>query len=124
MTEYLDIRCGDDLDPFARDARPLEVLGQDLYHWLITNKGELLQDPDWGMGLPSYLGKPLPFGLAGDIETKCRDVFSDRVSAAQCTIVQTDVDSEAYTMKLIAEVDGDFLTIALQLTPSGIVKVT
>lgn len=124
MSEYVDIRCGDDMDPFARDAEPLEVLAQDLFHWLITNKGELLQDPDWGKGLESYISKPLPSGLAADIQNDCREVFRDRVSDTRCSIAPIDGQADAYKMDLVAEVDGNFLIVALQLTPSGIVKVS
>lgn len=120
MTEYSDIRSGDDLDLFARDARPLEVLAQDLYHLLITNKMSLLQDPDWGFGLESYLGRPLPTTLSGDIENAVRS--DDRVSGAKCTITPTGAP-DSYSLVLTVEVDGDFLEIALQMTPSGIVRV-
>lgn len=121
MTEYFDIRCGDDLDPFARDARPLEVFAQDIYHLLITNKLTLLQDPDWGFGLESYLGKPLPSTLAAEIENAVRE--DDRASDAKCTITKVAVEEESHRLDLQVEVDGTFLEIALLLTPSGIVRV-
>ncbi len=121
MTEYLDIRCGDDLDLFARDVRPLEVLAQDIYHWLITHKGSLFRDPDWGFGLESYLGKPLPTTLAGEIEAGIRR--DDRVSDARCTITKVPGEEESYRLDLQVEVDDQFLTIALQMSPNGIVRV-
>lgn len=121
VTEYFDIRCGDDLDGFARDARPLEVFAQDIYHMLITDKLTLLRDEDWGFGLESYLGKPLPSTLANDIETAVRR--DDRASDAKCTIDPVPGETESYLMTLVVEVEGSFLTIALSLTPSGIVKV-
>jgi hypothetical protein len=122
VSEYADLRCGDDLDPFARDAPPLEVLAQDIYHLLITNKMCLFLDPDWGLGLESYLGKPLPSTLAGDIENEVRR--DDRVSDARCVITPIDGQSDSYQMRLAVEVDGTFLNIALQLTPDGIVRVS
>jgi hypothetical protein len=121
MTEYLDIRCGDDFDPFARDAPPLEVLAQDLYHLLITNKGTLFLDPDWGFGLPSYLGRPLPSTLAGDIENEVRR--DNRVSDAKCVITPIAGQTDSYSMTLAVAVDDTFLNIALQLTPDGVVRV-
>jgi hypothetical protein len=120
---YFDIRCGDDLDRFARDARPLEVLGQDVYHWLITDKGAIFRAPNWGGGLNSYISKPLPTTLAADIENGILDAFSDAISAAKCTIEPIAGEKDSYRFDLQCEVDDDFLTIALTLTPSGIVRV-
>lgn len=121
MTEYFDIRCGDDLDMFARDARPLEVLGQDVYHWLITDKLTLFRDLDFGFGLESYLGKPLPTTLAADIEAGVRR--DDRVSDALCTITPVVGEQDSYQLDLRVEVDAAFVEIALRFTPSGIVRV-
>jgi len=118
---YFDIRCGDDLDRFARDARPLEVLAQDIYHWLITDKGACIRDPEWGFGLNSYLGKPLPASLAADIENGVRR--DDRVSDAKCTITKVEGEDESYRIDLLIQVDDEFLTLALSMTPSGIVRV-
>lgn len=122
MSEYFDIRCGDDLDPFGRDAAPLEALAQDIYHLLITNKMSLLQDPDWGLGLESYLGKPLPSTLAGDIEGAVRR--DDRVSDARCMISKVAGAEDSYRIDLQVEVADDFLELALVLSPDGIVRVS
>lgn len=121
MTEYFDIRCGDDLDMFARDARPLEVLEQDIYHWLVTDRQTLFLDPDWGFGLENYIGKPLPQTLAYDIENGLRRW--DRVAAAQCTITPIAGEQDAYRFDLQVQCDEAFLTLALAMTPSGIVRV-
>lgn len=121
MTEYRDIRCGDDLDLFARDAPPLEVLAQDIYHGLITSRFTLLQDPDWGFGLEDYIGAQLPSTLAFDIETWAKQ--DDRISDAACVITPLDNIGEAYKLVLTAEVERDFVKIALELNPSGIVRV-
>jgi hypothetical protein len=121
MSEYLDIRCGEDLDPFGRDASPLQTLAQDLYHLLITNKMALLRDPDWGFGLESYLGRPLPTTLAFDIENAVRR--DDRVSGAQCAITRNASEVDSYRLDLTVETDEGFLTLALALDPSGIVRI-
>jgi phage baseplate assembly protein W len=124
MTEYNDMRCGDDLDPFGRDAAPLEVLGQDLFHFLITVPGALLLDPNWGLGLELYLGKPLPSTLAADVENAVRQEFDGRISDATCTITKIAGEEESYLFELRAEVDEAFLVVALQLTPDGVVRVS
>lgn len=121
MTEYFDVRCGDDLDLFARDARPLEVLAQDIYHWLITEPGTLILDPDWGFGLASYINKPLPTTLAFEIENGLRRW--DRIAGATCTIAPIPGERESYRFDLVVQVDETFLELALEMTPSGIVKV-
>jgi phage baseplate assembly protein W len=121
MAEYFDIRCGDDLDRFARDARPLEVLAQDIYHWLITDRGSLIRDPNWGFGLHSYLSAPLPSSLAADVENGVKR--DDRVSNARCIIAPIPGVANGSRLDLQVEVDDQFLTIALELTPSGIARV-
>ena len=122
MTEYFDIKCGDDLDMFGRDALPLEVLGQDVYHLLITTKGELLQDPDWGFGLNSYLNASLPKDLAAQIETEVKR--DDRVDDAVCVIKPIAGQVDAYQLDLRITVGDEFLEMALKLTPDGIVRVS
>lgn len=124
MTEraYRDIRCGDDVDMFARDAAPLEVFAQDVYHMLITNKMTLLQDPDWGLGLESYLGRPLPKTLAFDVESLVRR--DDRVSNAKCTIDPVAGERDSYRLDLQVETEFGFLQMALALSPDGIVRVS
>lgn len=122
MTEYFDIRCGDDLDPFARDVPPLETFAQDIYHLLITNALTLIRDPDWGKGLQSYLGKPLPTTLAADIVAVVRN--DDRASDAECTITKDPREEESYRLDLKVEADSGFLDMALKLTPDGLVRVS
>ena len=122
MTEYFDIRCGDDMDPFGRDADPLETFAQDIYHLLITNAMTLIRDPDWGKGLESYLGKPLPSTLEADIEALVRS--DDRASDARCTITPVVGEANSYRLDLQVEVADTFLTIALALNPSGIARVS
>lgn len=121
MSEYFDIRCGDDIDRFARDVPPLETFAQDVYHWLITDRGSLMRDPNWGFGLTSYLGTTLPNSLASDIESGIRR--DTRASDAKCTITKGSDEEWSYRLELQVEVDDQFLTLALALTPSGIVRV-
>jgi len=122
MSEYFDIRCGDDVDLFGRDAPPLETAAQDIYHLLITEPMTLLRDPDWGFGLERYLGKQLPPTLAKEIETAVTK--DDRFSDAKCTIVRDPNNADNYRLTLTVAVDGNFLTLALVITPDGIVRVS
>lgn len=124
MTMYFDIRCGDDLDRFARDARPLEVLAQDIYHWTKTKRGSLRRAPNWGGGLESSLSGPLSPTLAADIEVGIRRDFADRVADAKCTVTKVAGELDSYRVDIKVQVDSDFLTLALLSTPSGIVRVS
>lgn len=121
MTEYFDVRCGDDVDLFARDAPPLEVLAQDIYHWLITPKQTLLLDPDWGFGLEIIVGQALPTTLADDIVNGLRRW--DRVADARCTIKAVPGEQDSYRLDLAVECDEGFLELALAMSPDGIVRV-
>lgn len=52
----LDVSCFDDLDEFGAEITdPLESLEQDNYHRLVTNPGDNIDDPDFGLGLPRLL---------------------------------------------------------------------
>lgn len=123
MTLYFDIQCFDDLDPFGRDADPLETLAQDIFHLVVTNKFTLLQDPDWGFGLEDYLSKPLPQTLAFDIESLIKRTF-DQVTDAKCTISKVAGQVDTYRFDLKVEVEGTFLDMALQLSPRGIERLS
>ena len=114
---YPSWRCWDDLDSFGDDPPALDDFLQDVYHLLITVKGDLWYAPDFGFGLPLYLGKPLPSTLAADIENKVRE--DDRCSNAKCTISQAG-DAFHYTLNLVVEVESGFLQLALDITPAGI----
>lgn len=122
--EYYDIQCGDDLDPYGRDVAPLEALAQDLYHWVDTEPGTLLLDPEWGFGIEQYLGAPLPSTLASDIAEGIRRDFEDRVRDAEVKIKAIPGEQDAYSLDIKAEVADDFLVLALKLTPDGIARVS
>ena len=119
MTAYFDVQCVDDLDLFARDVGPIEALRQDVYHWLITDKQSLVQDPEWGFGVERFIGKPIPSTFARDVENGVREAFADRISDARCELVPVAGELDAYRMDLTCEVDGTFLRLALSLSPSG-----
>lgn len=56
MTDFgRDIACTDSLRT-GRYATGLRVVAEALYRRLITRRGELLDDPDYGLPLSDYLG--------------------------------------------------------------------
>lgn len=54
-----DLKCRDDIARDAGDVSGLELLQQDVYHWLITSPGELPgetpEELTWGFGASRYL---------------------------------------------------------------------
>lgn len=123
MAEYFDIACRDDMDPFARDVGPVEALAQDIDHWLDTDPQTLLLDPEWGLGISSYLSKPLPQTFAADLENKLKSDFDDRVSDCRCTVIPMNVPQGHYRMNLQIEADSGFLERAYLLTPQGVTRL-
>ena len=122
MTEYLDIQCGDDIDPSGRDAYPVAVLSQDLYHLVVTPARSLIRDLEWGFGIQNYLSKPLPSSFTTSLENAIRQ--DDRVSDAKVVLTSLGGDDAGYRLDIKAETDAGWLTIAIAMTPSGIVRLT
>lgn len=112
-SEYTDLLCEDDLDPFARELDPLAALEQDLLWMLRESRGSHVFDPDWGIGLEDYLGKPLPSNLSSTIEQAFEQ--DDRVQTARCTIKKRDVLGEVYDVTVEVQATDGFLTIAYAL---------
>jgi hypothetical protein len=54
-----DMALGDDLDPAHRLTSGLGLLVLDLYRMLITDKGQLIDDPDYGLGVRRLLHRAM-----------------------------------------------------------------
>ncbi len=114
MTEYRDLACGDDLDLFGRETDPLETLQQDLEHRLFADRGSLVFDPNFGLGLRNYIGKPLPSTLASEIEESFgRD---DRVLRAKCTITPHPTEPNAYRIEIGVTCTDGFVALVVEMT--------
>ena len=82
----------DDLDPTGAMASGITVLVNDIYHLIITERGTLATDPDFGFGvtdelLSGLLDEDIP-ALADEIEAAILD--DDRVSDSTVTIARQD----------------------------------
>lgn len=82
----------DDLDPTGQMATGLTVFVNDVYHLIITERGTVATDPDFGFGVTEELLSGLLDGditaLADDIEAAILD--DDRSADATVTITNQD----------------------------------
>lgn len=105
-----DLLCVDDL---AEDMAEIDgttadgaraILGQDLYHRLITARGTLPDDRDYGLGIHQYLNAPTDISdlhaLAGRIRLELEK--DDRVDDIAATV----------------NFDGGSLSVRVQVTPA------
>lgn len=86
------MRVLDDLDPSGIMATGLEPLIQDVYHLLITERGTMPTDAEFGFGLTdvllsSYSTAELP-AIADQIETTLSE--DDRIAAASVQLTVID----------------------------------
>lgn len=89
--------CMDDIDPGGRLATGLQPLVQDVYHLLITERGTLPTDAEFGFGLSDailsgYGPEELP-ALADQIETALSE--DDRIAS---NTVEFTVENEAVSI--------------------------
>lgn len=109
MNEYNDWKCDDEVDMFGREAGPLDVLKQDIMNMLRTPRGSLLFDPDWGICIEDYLGKPLPSNLSSLIEGMIdRD---DRVLSARVELAPIGLGFERFDVSVRVQVADGFLDV-------------
>lgn len=100
-----DLVCIDDLDPRGSETDPasLEALAQDLYHRVITARGRLPDDPDYGLDLIEFLHRPTTqtelLAMAGAVTAEMRK--DDRVTDAETTLTA----------------NGSSLTVQIAVTP-------
>lgn len=100
-----DIECVDDVHEDVREIDPTtaagarKALGQDLYHRLITERGTIEDDRDYGLGIHRLLNK---------------------------AVTQADLSELAGRIRLELEKDDrvDTLTVRLAFTASGTVSIS
>src|SRR5215467_3909676 len=86
---YPDIRCTDDMDPFATEtASDLETLEQDVLHILLEDPGSNLDDPTRGIGVLSFLSgdQTTLAKLPSQIDHQLRN--DDRIDSSITTVTQ------------------------------------
>lgn len=111
-----DLSCDDDLTAYCDEVGGGSklALGQALYRRLITPRGSLLDDPDYGVDVPGFLGNGVTqrelAGLAGAIRNEL--VKDDRVDSAQAEVV-LDAPQFMRVSVLITPVDPTIGTFGL-----------
>ncbi|MBX3203997.1 MAG: hypothetical protein KF764_02950 [Labilithrix sp.] len=104
----MDVRWGDDLDLLGRDTYDEEeILFQDVAHRMMELRGSNLAFPDEGVGLESYLSKPIGSDavakiMEADLVTDAR-IATVRAKAEENGAINV-VINERYT--LTANPDG------------------
>ena len=110
-----DIACVDDLDPAFTVTSGTLALSQAIARRLITPRGALFYDEDYGLDLRAYLnagisqGSGFEFRLAAQIEAEC--LKDERVETIDAQ-VSFDVANE----KLVAKLKGVASTGPFRLT--------
>lgn len=117
-----ELRWYDDLDSFAAEvASDYEALTQDVYHMLIENPGENLDDPQRGIGVPQMLS-----GNAANLATICARIDSQlvrdpRIDASKSTLTPlVDGNGNAsYFLEVQIAVNGAVITLQYSYTSAG-----
>ena len=100
MSRYLDLS----MFPYQRDRYAVDVdaIRQSLIRLLMTNKGDLIDEPEYGISLRDYLYEPITdhtkVFISMAIEREVRR-WEDRVEL-QGIVVETDVDNYSFVVKL------------------------
>ena len=91
----------DDVDPTHRFVTGTRLLGEALYRRLITPRGQLLDDPDYGLGIVQLLNKPMTTreiaSLPARIQAEC--LKDERVASVTATVTRT---GEIWKISLVA----------------------
>lgn len=104
----VDVVCADDLDPHLREIDPasFEGLAQDAYHRVSTARGQLPDDPDYGIDLVSYLNTPHTDrdlrAIEGQVAAELRK--DDRFAEIDVTVT--------------SEQSGKALTVSMRIVPA------
>lgn len=110
-----DISCVDDLDPAFTVTSGTLALSQAIARRLITPRGSLFYDEDYGLDLRAYLnagisqGSGFAFRLAAQIEAEC--LKDERVET-----IDAEVAFDIANEKLVAKLKGVASTGPFRLT--------
>lgn len=92
-----DLSCTDDLDDVAREISGQDVLAQAIYRRLTTPRGQLLDDPDYGIDVRSFLSRGIDAGKLREIEGTIRQEVLKDERVANVT-AQASIDYRSYSM--------------------------
>jgi len=113
-----DLDCADDITSTARelaDDDPL-IVAQACYRRLITPRGSLVDDPEYGFDLRSLLHRGMTTAVLGAVEgqIKAELVKDDRVASLSVTVQQ--IDAENFTVDIAGETAEAPFSLVLAIT--------
>lgn len=88
----IDLSWVNDVDPLHRYTTGTRLVAEAIYRRLITPRGALIDDPNYGIGIRSLLHRAMTrtqiLALQGQIEKEIQKE-EERVASVTCTITQT-----------------------------------
>lgn len=116
-----DLLCLDDVDLYATELDdPIAELEQDLYHRLLEDPGENLDDPDRGCGLRQSLNGPI---VVSELQKRVENDFKkdERVDDAKATV--EDLGTGHFRLRVEVTASGQKLGITVDnLTADGTIR--
>ena len=120
-----DLSCTDDLTPDVAelDGSDPTIVAQAIYRRLITPRGRLLDDPDYGFDVRGLLHRPTTqtdlFGMQGQIRNEIRkddrvDTDGLSVTVIMTSAVQLDIEISGRT------VTGEDFSLTMAVTDGGV----
>lgn len=105
-----DLSCTDDLDETMKEISGQDVLAQAIYRRLTTPRGQLIDDPDYGIDVRSFLSRGVDAGKLREIEGTIRqEVLKDERVANVTAKATIDYKTYSITVSLIVTTgDGPF----------------
>ncbi len=117
-TNYgIDLVCIADLDPKLAETRDdaLESLAQDLFHRVTTERGVIVDDPDFGEDIASHASRALQSSdldsIAGRLASECRK--DDRVATVRVDVTQPSGPSSLHVEIFVTPQDSRLVSFRL-----------
>lgn len=113
-----DLSCAADITSTGSelaDSDPL-IVSQAVYRRLTTPRGMLIDDPDYGLDLRTFLHRGLTTSQLRSVEGQIRNEIGkdDRVDSVSVTVTQTDV--ETFSIAIRGETALAPFSLVLELT--------
>lgn len=105
-----DLECDEDLTPEMRETAGLPVLYQDSFHRLVTPRGSLTDDPEYGTDVTDDLSRGMTPAELGSLPAKyTAEVLKDERASASRMRVEVVQADDHMSLSLVGETaDGPF----------------
>lgn len=105
-----DLSCTDDLDPNARELDGEQLVAEAIYRRLTTPRGALIDDPDYGLDVRSFLHKALTpselQSIAGRIRTEL--LKDETIDDVQSSVTAAAGGQEIFVNLIVTTGQGPF----------------